>query len=184
LNEKLKTMRRTQGLTQKQLSKKLGISPSSIAQWESSHRIPADRYIQQLCQLFHCQPEEIGYNFLALSGHTDNTPLDQLDQPQPVDPSIPNTTLMKARKQVGSTQWDVAQQVGVSATMVGVWERGRSLPSLAHLRLLCQFFQCPPEDLGYPIYPRYTVRLDDVYLQYATIDNTSCKIIDLSDRMR
>ncbi|GCF10536.1 helix-turn-helix transcriptional regulator [Dictyobacter arantiisoli] len=180
MNVKLKDMRRMHGLTQKQISEKLGISQSSIVQWEYGHRIPVIQHIQQLCQMFHCQPEEIGYNFLAQLELTDDTSWGQC---QSVAQPIPNAALMNARQQAGYTQWEVAQQVGVSATMIGVWESGKNLPSLPHLRLLCQFFQCPPEDLGYPIYPRYTVRLDDVYLQYTTSDKISCQIIHLSDQM-
>jgi DNA-binding XRE family transcriptional regulator len=174
-------MRRRHGLTQKQLGKKLGISPLSIVLWEYGDRRPAVQHIKRLCQVYCCQPKEIGYNLPVPQEYIDDTPMEET---QPSFSHTPNTSLIEIRQRAGYTQWEVAQQVGVPAMMVSVWENEHANPSLAHLRLLCQVFRCPPEDIGYPIYPRYTVRLDDVYLQYTTSDNISCPIIDLSDRMR
>src|SRR3982074_2631684 len=77
MNDKLTSMRRRHGLTQKQLSRKLGISPLSIVLWEYGDRSPAVQHIERLCQVYCCQPKEIGYNQLVSPECIDDMPIEE-----------------------------------------------------------------------------------------------------------
>src|SRR6185437_992438 len=69
------------------------------------------------------------------------------------NPSLrkPNTLLQQARKARGWTQNQLAEYMNVSVSAVQSWESGRqSLPLPAQRKKLCELFQLPPEDLGFP----------------------------------
>ncbi len=52
LGEKIKTYRRTHGLTQKALAKQLKIDPTTLARWEKGKGIPTKELLEKLNQFF------------------------------------------------------------------------------------------------------------------------------------
>jgi len=73
----------------------------------------------------------------------------------PRDQAVPNRLLRQAREARELTQEEVADGLiqlgagGVNGGMVSKWERGICRPSRFHRRLLCQFFEATPEQLGF-----------------------------------
>lgn len=51
--ENIKTLRSSNGWTQSELAKKLGITRSSVNAWEMGISVPSTSYIVELAQLFH-----------------------------------------------------------------------------------------------------------------------------------
>lgn len=73
----------------------------------------------------------------------------------PKDQAVPNHLLRQAREARDLTQDEVADGLiqlgaaGVTGGLVSKWERGVCRPSRFHRRLLCQFFDATPEQLGF-----------------------------------
>jgi DNA-binding transcriptional regulator YiaG len=44
LGERLRSYRRVHGLTQRELAKRMGIVPSTLAKWETAQKKPAERF--------------------------------------------------------------------------------------------------------------------------------------------
>lgn len=57
------------------------------------------------------------------------------------------TPLKKARMEKGLTQWQVAQQIGISERMIGYWERNRQHPSTKQCFLLSKILEASVEIL-------------------------------------
>lgn len=51
--ENIKALRSSNGWTQSELAKKLGITRSSVNAWEMGISVPSTSYIVELAQLFH-----------------------------------------------------------------------------------------------------------------------------------
>lgn len=65
------------------------------------------------------------------------------------DEPVPNILLRSARKQMGWTQQEVADRLGVGVASVGRWERGELVPR-GYARLqLCRLFGSGAEELGF-----------------------------------
>lgn len=54
LGNKLKEGRITSGITQEQLAERLGLSQSSISNYERNHRIPKKEYRAKICLMLDC----------------------------------------------------------------------------------------------------------------------------------
>jgi transcriptional regulator with XRE-family HTH domain len=73
----------------------------------------------------------------------------------PAGEAVPNVLLRQAREARNQTQDEVADGLiqlgagGVTGNLVSKWERGICRPSRFHRRLLCQFFEVTPEQLGF-----------------------------------
>jgi transcriptional regulator with XRE-family HTH domain len=60
-------------------------------------------------------------------------------------------TLRALRERKFWTQKELAEQVGVHATMVSDWERGLYRPSLRHLKVLCEVLEVTPPEIEWPV---------------------------------
>lgn len=56
--EKIRNARKSAGLTQKELARQLGVSNTSISNWEKDLSRPSAELIQKLCVLLHLQPND------------------------------------------------------------------------------------------------------------------------------
>jgi transcriptional regulator with XRE-family HTH domain len=73
----------------------------------------------------------------------------------PANEAIPNPLLRQAREARNLTQDEVADGLmqlgakGATGGLVSKWERGICRPNRFHRRLLCQFFDASPQELGF-----------------------------------
>ena len=73
----------------------------------------------------------------------------------PANEAVPNPLLRGAREARNLTQDEVAADLvqlgakGATGGLVSKWERGICRPNRFHRRLLCQFFDASPEELGF-----------------------------------
>ena len=56
--EKIRNARKAQGFTQRQLAEKIGVSNTSISNWEKGFSRPDADLIQKLCRVLRLQPND------------------------------------------------------------------------------------------------------------------------------
>lgn len=54
-------------------------------------------------------------------------------------------TLKSARINAGLKQTDVSNHLGVNVATVSSWETGKTNPSLANFRKMCELYNCPED---------------------------------------
>jgi transcriptional regulator with XRE-family HTH domain len=59
-------------------------------------------------------------------------------------------TLPELRLDKFLTQQDLAERIGVHATLVSDWERGMYRPSMRNLRKLCEVLEVAPSQIDWP----------------------------------
>ena len=57
--EKLKTLRKSVGLTQEQLAEQLKVKRSTVAMWETGQNTPPTKYLVELADVFGCSVDEL-----------------------------------------------------------------------------------------------------------------------------
>jgi len=63
ISERLRILRKNRGLTQKELSEKVGVTEQAISNWERDKSYPSLELIQALINILDCSPNDImGYN--------------------------------------------------------------------------------------------------------------------------
>ncbi len=62
----------------------------------------------------------------------------------------PNDLLRMARESRQLSREQVAVQIGTNRVNIGRWERGDASPNSSFMEKLCDLFQLPPEELGFP----------------------------------
>lgn len=132
-------LREVAQLTQRQLAERVGVTETTIANWEQGRSgLEWMTRLSRLCQTLNCNlPDLIQVTEAA------------------VVPCI--TTL---REQHGFTQRQLADQIGVTETTIANWERGRSgLDWIERLIRLCFALKCQVGDLIHPAAPPPPARL-------------------------
>lgn len=76
VSDRIKALRESQGLTQSELAKQLGITRSSVNAWEQGISVPSTQYIVELATIFKVSTDYLlGVNATAsinVSGLTDS----------------------------------------------------------------------------------------------------------------
>lgn len=60
-------------------------------------------------------------------------------------------TLKAMRYNRGMNQKQAAKAIGVAPSTLSFWETGKSIPSVKHLRKLCEVYRCTAEDIFFPV---------------------------------
>jgi len=123
-------LRRLRDIKQKELAEALGVSETTVRNWERGRAIPQLTISQTktLCRMLQCSLDEIPDSFGPLEGSEQESPLKML------------------RQQAGLTQAELARQLSnagvkpISERMIQDWEDGRQQPELSipQCRVLCQ----------------------------------------------
>lgn len=59
LQTQLKTARKKQKITQKEMGTRLGVSTNAIKYWETGRRLPKREQIPMICFFYHLEPNEV-----------------------------------------------------------------------------------------------------------------------------
>ena len=59
MNEKIHQLRRERGMTQKELARRLGISPSAVGMYEQGRREPDSTLLSRLASVLECSTDEL-----------------------------------------------------------------------------------------------------------------------------
>lgn len=57
--EALVSLRKLRGMTQRELSAALGLSPATVAQWERGYCLPSTENLQAIADLFGCSVDAV-----------------------------------------------------------------------------------------------------------------------------
>lgn len=123
-------LRKLRGIKQKELAEALGVSETTVRNWERGRATP-ELTIQQtktLCRLLQCSLDELPDNFGPQFVSDQESPLKML------------------RQQAGLTQAELTRQLSdtgrkpISERMIQDWEEGTHQPELSipQVRILCQ----------------------------------------------
>lgn len=61
--QRVRKIRANQGLTQEQFGKMLGVSKTTIYEWERGLHYPDDKNLKKLADFMDLTPDELAYNF-------------------------------------------------------------------------------------------------------------------------
>lgn len=128
VRSRIAALREAAQLTQRQLADRVGVTETTIANWEQGRSgIEWITRLTRLCQVLNCE-------LAALIAVAENgTP-------------VPCITVLRERRRL--TQRQLAEQIGVTETTIANWERGRSgLDWIERLLRLCLALNCRIEDL-------------------------------------
>jgi transcriptional regulator with XRE-family HTH domain len=125
---KIARLREKVGLTQRELSEYVGVTETTIANWEQGRSgLEWITRITRLCQVLGCTIEQL----ICITNE------------QSIAPKI---TELRERKRL--TQKQLSEKIGVTETTIANWERGRSgLDWIERLIRVCKALNCNLEDL-------------------------------------
>lgn len=125
--ERLKKLRKQEGLTQEELAKLSGVSVSRIVTYELGTRLPKVPTLIKIASFFSVSTD-------TLLGLADM-------------PAQTETSIRILRKKHGFTQTELAKRLGVSQQVVAKWENNKDFPSSQLLPLMASVLKCRIEDL-------------------------------------
>lgn len=157
LGKRINELRKSSGMTQEELGKKLGVVKSTISLWENDSSEPNHAATIALAKLFGVTTDYL----LGAEGDTMGTEETINEITQRVGRNI-----RSIREQAGLSQREFAEGFGVSAGAVGMWEIGKRQPDLNMLIQIAQFGGTSLDDLAtkdltppVPLYVRNMVSL-------------------------
>ena len=138
LGKRINELRKSSGMTQEELGKKLGVVKSTISLWESDSSEPNHAATIALAKLFGVTTDYL----LGAEGDTMGTEEKINEITQRVGRNI-----RSIREQAGLSQRDFAEGFGVSNGAVGMWETGKRQPDLNMLIQIAHFGGTNLDDL-------------------------------------
>lgn len=138
LGKRINELRKSSGMTQEELGKKLGVVKSTISLWESDSSEPNHAATIALAKLFGVTTDYL----LGAEGDAMGTEEKINEITQRVGRNI-----RSIREQAGLSQREFAEGFGVSAGAVGMWETGKRQPDLNMLIQIAQFGGTNLDDL-------------------------------------
>ena len=138
LGKRISELRKSSGMTQEELGKKLGVVKSTISLWESDSSEPNHAATIALAKLFGVTTDYL----LGAEGDTMGTEEKINEITQRVGRNI-----RSIREQAGLSQRDFAEGFGVEQPTVANWETGKRQPDLNMLIQIAQFGGTSLDDL-------------------------------------
>ena len=132
-HEKLKVLRKKQGLTQKSLSNILNISQSAYAHWEQGMREPNFEKLSMLACIF-----DVSIDYL-LSENLEISKESYLKLKEEKK-NLFSVRLKELRLQHGFSQEEIAEKIGVKRNTYSDWENGKCKPNYEKLEKIADFF--------------------------------------------
>lgn len=134
----LKSLRKSNGLTQKEVASYLGYSEQLISIWEKGSSFPDASIWGKICRLYHISLSALLLEDPALKGKVIN---------EDFDPKSFSLRLLSLRKERGLTQSALADAIGINSKTIISFEKGKSLPSQKTFLSICSYFSISPEEL-------------------------------------
>ncbi len=103
--EEIRSIRKEHGLNQSEFAEQVGVSPTTVSNWETGSTTPSSDRLEEIRNLDIEETEE-----------------EERDQ-------ISGAYIKKVRNELGLSQKEFAEQLGVSPTTVSNWETGSTSPN-------------------------------------------------------
>jgi DNA-binding transcriptional regulator YiaG len=127
--EQVKKLRDRFSLTQAELAELLGVSAASVTSWESGKTHPGRENRRAIADLRETDPAEI-------SRRVGREEAVVVASRGPVKTDLSPQEVKDIREEVGLTQRELAEKLGVSANSISNWETGRSVPRRRNIQKL------------------------------------------------
>ena len=138
LRERILKKREQLGLSQKQLALRIGVSPDTIADWESGQTKPSPWLLRTLAAYFaHGGRPIIGQQTFEANKLLFSERLKL----------FLGRHLKRRRQSLGLTQSQLAERLDTTIWAVRGWEENRYIPKVHHIRRIIEFLGYVPEEI-------------------------------------
>lgn len=110
MNERIKTLRKSLGLTQEEFSIKIGLSRNFIAQIESGTKTPSERTLKDICRIFNVNYIWLTTGIGEIEAETDNSTMAYIDSIMASDNKTAKT-IFKAFAKLNKSEWELLEKI-------------------------------------------------------------------------
>ena len=128
----LKSIRKSRGMTQRQMAESIGEKVATYGTWERGTSTPNIEQLVRCARVLDCSTDEI---------------LSRKSQERPHQETDMEVSLKKIRKSRGLSQQEMAKLLGVKTTRYGSWERGERMLSAAQLVDCSRVLDCSTDEV-------------------------------------
>ena len=136
-HEKLKILRKKQGLTQQEVADFFGVKQPIYQKWESGMRKPSYENLSMLACIFDVSIDYLLGDYLEISKERY---LKLKKQKEEEKKNLFSVRLKELRLQHGFSQEELAEQIGIKQNSYSDWENGKSKPNYEKLEKIADFF--------------------------------------------
>ena len=186
----LRLMREQRNISQKMLSIKIGVTQSSISDWEADRKMPPSKTILKLADIFNVSTDEI-FERPASKASSCLSPISQLytaSRNQPCYKKANDTRcnfslrVKGLRERDGYTQSNLAKVLHVSQSTIGGWETQVREPTLKGISDLCSIFNTSADYLlGLTSNPNIPISASS---SDSSLVSQLCTVYNLNDKAR
>ena len=145
--ERLKSLRKSAGITQQELADGLGVHFQTVSKWERGVSMPDFALLGEIAQ-------KLGVSLEKLLGQSEEE-----CYTGSYDMSAFGKAVAAARKGSGESQDELASALNVTGDVVSKWERGVVCPDAEQLCAIARHFSQPASKLYYAVPSAYTPKL-------------------------
>jgi transcriptional regulator with XRE-family HTH domain len=136
-HEKLKILRKKQGLTQQEVAEFLEMTQPVYQKWESGNRKPSYENLSMLACIFDVSLDYLLGDYLEISKERY---LKFKKRKKEEKKNLFSVRLKELRLQHGFSQEELAEQIGIKQNSYSDWENGKSKPNYEKLEKIADFF--------------------------------------------
>lgn len=136
-HEKLKVLRKKQGLTQQEVADFFGIKQPIYQKWESGNRKPSYENLSMLACIFDVSIDYLLGDYLEISKERY---LKLKKQKEEEKKNLFSVRLKELRLQHGFSQEELAEKIGIKQNSYSDWEHGKCKPNYEKLEKIADFF--------------------------------------------
>ena len=151
LGQRIKQLRLSEGLTQEDFGKLFGIVKSTVSLYENDKSTPDDETKIKICTHFNVSMDYL----MGIMPNVSPNPID-------IDNGIIGKKIKEFRERKGLTQKELAADLNMSASAIGMYEQGRRIPDVETLQHFSNFFRVSIDELLGESPTRF-IKQDDKY---------------------
>lgn len=129
---KIKELRKKQGISQKELARQVNVAQNTISRWESGERVVDADSLKKLAEFFGVSSDyllEINSTQILI----ENGAFDYAGDPP--------ARLKKLRIQKNMSQKELANELGIKQNTISQWESGKRIMSAEMLKVVAGYFK-------------------------------------------
>ena len=136
-HEKLKILRKKQGLTQQEVADLFGMKQPAYQKWENGKCKPSYENLSMLACIFDVSIDYLLGDYLEISKERY---LKLKKQKEEEKKNLFSGRLKELRLQHGFSQEELAEKIGIKQNSYSDWEHGKSKPNYEKLEKIADFF--------------------------------------------
>ena len=137
-HEKLKMLRKKQGLTQKEVADLVHVNRVQYTNWESGKRQPSYERLSMLACIFDVSIDYLLSEYLEI---LKESYLKLKKQKEEERKNLFSVRLKELRLQHGFSQLELSEQIGIKQSSYSDWETGKCKPNYEGLEKIADFFE-------------------------------------------